>query len=355
MSHNAPPVSSLASADEILPRGTVLDCTLREGPYECRFDAASAATITRALIAAGVRHIEVGAETGLASRDDVNDIAAILVSKEAEPDATVGVIAGVGTASKADLQQAAAAGAAFVRVAAPALRWQEALPMIDAVCSLGLVATFNAINAHKVDTHNFARLARETTAAGAALVYLVDSAGTMLPSDVSSRTIAAREAGARVGFHGHDNLTLAVANSLAALEAGAWAVDGTLRGIGRSAGNAQLEILAAVIRLRTGTVVADTDALAQVAEEVIAPRRRRDRGVGYLDQCMGEGGFHSAGLTTALDIAAQHGVPAGPLLRGAGLQWDASSTIAAITDTAVALRAGLRPLVTPDTTEAGAE
>jgi 4-hydroxy-2-oxovalerate aldolase len=301
-------------------------------------------------VAAGVRHVEVGAETGLASRDDVDDIAAIVTSKKAAPQAVIGVIAGVGTARSADLRHAAEAGVSFIRVATAATRWREALPMIEAVRSLGVTATFNAITAHSVSVSDFARLAKDATSAGATVVYLVDSAGTMLPRDVVSRTVSAIDAGARVGFHGHDNLTLAVANSLAALDAGASVLDGTLRGIGRSAGNAQLEVLSSAAWRQTGVAYADSDALAKAAEQLIAKRRPRDRGVGYLDQCMGEGGFHSAELDAALRVAAQYNVPIGPLLRSAG--WDdvADTDDSALLEAALALKGTAPASATADHT-----
>ncbi|MEU9978918.1 hypothetical protein [Streptomyces sp. NPDC051014] len=307
-----------SSEREILPDGVILDCTLREGPYEVAFDGGDMRAIAHALTSSGIDHIEVGAETGLASRADVDDAAIVTAVRESEPQAVIGVIAGTDTATLDDIRRVADAGADFVRVAADAPRWRDALPVIAAVRSLGLVATFNAIKCHSVTAAQLALLARETTEAGADIVYLVDSAGTLVPTDVTERTAVVRDAGARAGFHGHDNLTLAVANSLAAFAAGASVVDGTLRGAGRSAGNAQLEVLVAALRKQAWTAPVDGDALSLAAEELVAVRRAHDRGVGFLDLCMGEGGFHSAGLADARGVADAYGVSLGPLLRETG-------------------------------------
>ncbi|MFK0229988.1 hypothetical protein ACIQUL_29950 [Streptomyces sp. NPDC090303] len=338
----------------VLPDGTLLDCTLREGPYECRFDTEGITRITRALVAAGVRHVEVGAETGFGSRPDVDDIGMVMTAREAEPGVAVGVIAGFSRATPAELRRLADAGASFVRVAAAAPLWKEALATIGTVRSLGMSATFNAIKGHSVSAAEFGRLARETTSAGADVVYLVDSAGTMLASDVRDRVSYARDAGARVGFHGHDNFSLAVANSLVAVAEGAVSVDGTLRGIGRSAGNAQIEVLAAALRKQGSTHAIDVDALARAAEELIAPHRARDRGIGHLDLCMGEGGFHSEGLDAAREAAERYGVALGPLLREAGRRDPAGADHDTVVRTALALRVGASRAPSPRTTGAEA-
>ncbi|MEU9979043.1 hypothetical protein [Streptomyces sp. NPDC051014] len=322
----------------VLPDGTILDCTLREGPYECRFDTAGVTAITHALVSAGIHHIEVGAETGFGSRPDVDDIGMVRTAHQAEPRAAVGVIAGFTRATPGELKRLADAGASFVRIAAAAPLWKEALSTIETVRSLGMSATFNAIKAHSVDAADFGRLARDTTSAGANIVYLVDSAGTLLPSEVRHRVASARDAGARVGFHGHDNFSLAVANSLIAVEEGAVSADGTLRGIGRSAGNAQIEVLAAALREQGGTHTVDVDALARAAEELIAPHRAHDRGINYLDLCMGQGGFHSEGLIAAREAAERYEVELGPLLREVGRRDPAGADRATIVRTAIEQR-----------------
>jgi len=319
-------------------RGSLLDCTLREGPYESHFDNPTVARITRALDSAGVAHIEVGAETGVGSRADVDDAAAVSAARQASPGLSVGVIAGIDTATPDQLRRIADAGAGFVRVAADAPRWRESLRMIENVRQLGLVATFNAIKCHTIGRLELAELSRVATNAGAEVIYLVDSAGTLLPADVARSVDIVLDAGARAGFHGHDNLALAVANSLAALAAGASVVDGTLRGIGRSAGNAQIEVLVAALRKQAGPQPIDHDELAAIATDVIAPLRRRDRGVDYLDMCMGEGGFHSEAFDLTRDIAAQYGVPLGPLLREAGRSGLAAIDEGAVVTAARAIR-----------------
>ena len=108
---------------------------------------------------------------------------------------------------------------------------------------------------------------------GCDCVYIVDSAGAMLPADAASRVKALKDAlgTARVGFHAHNNLGLGIGNTLAALEAGADWVDGTLRGLGAGAGNTATEVLAAVLDKMGMNPGVDVFKLMDAAEFVVAP------------------------------------------------------------------------------------
>ena len=109
---------------------------------------------------------------------------------------------------------------------------------------------------------------------GANTVYCTDSAGYMLPDDVTARISALRTAlrpETEVGFHGHHNLAMGIANSLAAVEAGAVRIDGSAAGLGAGAGNTPLEVFNAVCdRMGIATGV-DVMKLADVAEDLILP------------------------------------------------------------------------------------
>lgn len=298
----------------------LIDCTLREGPYECWFAPADITRIARTVSAAGVRYLEVGAETGLGSRSDVDDAAQVRAVMEAAPRAHVGVIAGATTATSSQLRRVLAAGARFIRVAAGVTTWRTALPMIEMLRDEDVWVTFNAIKCYALDAQRLLQIARHVTTAGAEIFYLVDSAGALLPSEVQQLTATLRDGGIRVGFHGHDNLALAVANSLAAVEAGAAAIDGTLRGIGRSAGNAQIEVLVKAVQRHGVLRDIDGDALCRASEQLIASRRLRDRGVAYVDIAMGEGRFHSERLELAREIAQHFDIPVECLVRAVGVR-----------------------------------
>src|SRR3990172_1356232 len=107
---------------------------------------------------------------------------------------------------------------------------------------------------------------------GADCVYVVDSAGALLPDGAATRVRALKEAlKIQVGFHAHNNLGLGVGNTLAAIEAGADQVDGTLRGLGAGAGNAATEILVAVLDKMGLNAGMDVFKLLDAAEFVVAP------------------------------------------------------------------------------------
>jgi 4-hydroxy 2-oxovalerate aldolase len=117
-----------------------------------------------------------------------------------------------------------------------------------------------------------AEQARLMESYGADCVYIVDSAGAMLPADAAARVAALkRTLRCQVGFHAHNNLGLAVGNSLAALDAGAEQIDGCLRGLGAGAGNAPTELLAAVLDKLGRNPGLDVFALCDAAEHILAP------------------------------------------------------------------------------------
>ncbi len=120
--------------------------------------------------------------------------------------------------------------------------------------------------------------------------------------------------GVRIGFHGHNNLGLAIANTLRAVECGADVVDTSIRGIGRSAGNAATEILLLVLRRRGIDLGIDPFEIMNIAEDFIDPK------VGYSDDdrslsaVAGFAQFHSSFLPLILDAASRYDVDARRLM-----------------------------------------
>ncbi|CAG0911867.1 unnamed protein product, partial [Cyprideis torosa] len=109
---------------------------------------------------------------------------------------------------------------------------------------------------------------------GANCIYIADSAGHMLPENVAERISILRDAfpeSIEIGFHGHNNLGMSVANSLAAVEAGATRIDGSVAGFGAGAGNTPLEVLAAVCEMQGVETGVDLAALINAAETVAVP------------------------------------------------------------------------------------
>ncbi|WP_329385637.1 hypothetical protein [Streptomyces sp. NBC_01716] len=155
-------------------------------------------------------------------------------------------------------------GMSFVRIGMEPERVPDYVNYIETATGMCDAVYLNLMKTSGTPAEELPSLLADVTSEIAGL-YVVDSYGSMLPSDVHRYVTVARESFPVVGFHGHDNLGLANANSLAAFEAGARIADGTLDGIGRGAGNAETESLAGIIS-SLGQDKFDYKALAKHAD-----------------------------------------------------------------------------------------
>jgi 4-hydroxy 2-oxovalerate aldolase len=163
--------------------------------------------------------------------------------------------------------------------------------------------------AHRLEPEALAEQAILMESYGAECVYVVDSAGTMVPREVVARVEAIAAAlSAEVGFHGHDNLGLAVGNTLAAVEAGASRVDGCLRGLGAGAGNAPTEVLAAALDRSGRPCGVDLFALMDAAEYVVAPMMPFQPTADRASLTIGYAGVYSTFLLHANRLGERFGV-----------------------------------------------
>jgi 4-hydroxy 2-oxovalerate aldolase len=171
--------------------------------------------------------------------------------------------------------------------------------------------------AHMAEPKKLVEQAKIMAAAGAQVVYITDSAGALVPEAAGDRVRALREglpADVEVGFHGHQNLYLGVANSLTAIGAGATWVDGCTCGLGAGAGNTPTEVLVAVCdRLHIETGI-DTFAMMDVAEEVVRPIMLRPQVVDRASLILGYAGVYSSFLLHAERAAQRFGVSSKDIL-----------------------------------------
>ena len=176
---------------------------------------------------------------------------------------------------------AAGHGVRAVRVATHVTEADIAEQHVGFVKKLGMESFGFLMMGHMAPPEKVAEQALLFQSFGADVVYVADSAGTMLPADVRAR-IAAVVAAVKVpvGFHAHNNLALAVANSAAALEAGASYLDGTCRGLGAGAGNAQLEVLTGVLDKLGYQTSIDFYKVMDVAEKIVGPMMKRPQVIG---------------------------------------------------------------------------
>jgi 4-hydroxy-2-oxovalerate/4-hydroxy-2-oxohexanoate aldolase len=196
-----------------------------------------------------------------------------------------------------------------------------------------------------LEPDDLARQARLFASYGAQTVYVTDSAGYMLPHDVAARVGALREALApevEVGFHGHHNLAMGVANSLAAIEAGASRIDGSVAGLGAGAGNTPLEVLAAVLERMGARTGIDIHALMAVAEEKVVPLMDQPIRVDRDSLLLGYAGVYSSFLLHAKRASERYGVRAGDILLELGRRRTVGGQEDMIEDVALNLARGGR-------------
>jgi 4-hydroxy 2-oxovalerate aldolase len=296
---------------------TLLDCTIRDGSYaiDFKFTEADTALIASQLDAAGIGWIEVGHGVGLGASDAgkgraaAHDLHVIAHTREHVRDARIGAFFIPGIGRPQDLRDAAAVGLDFVRIGYDADEIEQVLPSLEVAREAGLDVFVNFMKSYGITPAELARGAVMAEEAGAIGAYVVDSAGGMLPAEVASYISAARaESAIPLGFHGHSNLHLAVANSLAAYEAGAEFLDTSVYGIGRSSGNVPTEVMAAVLHLMDVDCGVDPLAIIDLAEAYLTPLAEHLHPHDMIAVSLGLGRLHSSFLPAALDAAQAAGV-----------------------------------------------
>ena len=300
-------------------RFRLTDSTLRDGSHALahRFTVDQVRAIAAALDAAGVPVIEVSHGDGLGGSSfqygfsgvRERDLIAVAASVVTHAKIAVLLLPGIGVAT--DLIEAQAAGASVARIATHCTEADIAFQHIAMARRLGMEAVGFLMMSHMVEPVALLQQAQIMEAAGATTVYVVDSAGAMTTHDVRAR-VAELKSGlgpsTQVGVHAHNNLSLAVANSIGALEEGVDQVDGCSRGLGAGAGNCPTEILVAVcdkIGYATGV---DPLRIMDVAEDVVRPVMPREQIIGRTALTLGYAGVYGSFLLHAERAAERFGV-----------------------------------------------
>jgi 4-hydroxy-2-oxovalerate/4-hydroxy-2-oxohexanoate aldolase len=229
------------------------------------------------------------------------------------------LLPGIGTVDH--LRMAHELGVSIIRVATHCTEADVSEQHITLARELGLDTVGFLMMAHMNTPEGLFEQAKLMESYGANCIYVTDSAGYMLPDDVAARIGALRQglkAETEIGFHGHHNLGLSVANSLVAIEAGARRVDGSVAGLGAGAGNTPLEIFAAVLE-RCGAVTGiDIYQLMAIAEETVVPMMDQPIRVDRDSLILGYAGVYSSFLLHAKRAAKRHGVPSEVILEELG-------------------------------------
>lgn len=266
------PATSPAPDAGTTPVPELLDTTLRDGSYAVDFqlDEDFVTELLSHLDQTSVRKIELGhglgleaERTGIAACNIDPDRWCEIANSTLEQ-AEWGMFAQPGFTRLATLERMCASGMSFVRLGMEADQVGENLDYIRQTMDICGQVYLNLMKTSATPAERLPELLCDVPA-GVAGLYIVDSYGSMLPDDVRRYVTTVRDQFDVIGFHGHDNLGMATANSVAAIDAGASIADGTLNGIGRGAGNAQTESLAGILHV-TGKQSFDYKELARLAE-----------------------------------------------------------------------------------------
>jgi len=307
------------------PRVRLLDSTLRDGSHAIRhrYTPEQVELIAGRLDRAGMHAIGVGHGDGLGAssiqymRSLHSDDELLSAARRAIGSARLAVTFQPGIGTKQQLERAAELGADLVRIATHCTEADIAVQQIGLSRDLGMDVHGDLMMPHMTSPATIAEQARIMVDAGATGVHIMDSAGALTMEDVKARIGALlRELGgeAEAGIHAHQNLSLAVANTVVAFQEGATLADACLAGAGAGAGNCQMEALVAVLQklgIETGI---DLWALEDIADAIVRPILTTPPTVDRVTLTQGFAGVPGSFLHHAARAAERFGVDARDLL-----------------------------------------
>ena len=248
------------------------------------------------------------------------------------------LLPGIGTVDH--LKMAHELGVNTIRVATHCTEADVSEQHIGMARKLGMDTVGFLMMAHMIEPEKLVVQAKLMESYGANCVYVTDSAGYMLPDDVSARVAAVRAAlkpEPEIGFHGHHNMSMGVSNSLAAVEAGAVRIDGSTNGLGAGAGNTPLEVFVAVCNRMDIETGVDLYKLMDVAEDIVLPMMDHMVRIDRDALTLGYAGVYSSFLLFAKRAEKKYGVPARDILVELGRRGMVGGQEDMIEDTAITM------------------
>ena len=298
----------------------IIENTLRDGSYvvDFQFDKKQTGEISRGLNELGFNLIEVGHGLGLGAWKNSkyglskeNDEGYITSAIEAAPKADIGVFFIPGIGDFDDLNKAITLGVKFIRIGINIDSYEKTIEYAEYAKKRGVVVAINLMKSYGVKSYEFTEIAKKIHSWELAdVIYLVDSAGCMMPDEVYKYIDSTREKiSTPIGFHGHNNLSFAVANSLKAVEAGATFIDTCIRGMGRSAGNAQTEIVIYLLQqMRLSPINTEIYKFYEFADKFISPLMKYKQGLSSEEINVGISKFHSSFMPLLKKVSKDQGV-----------------------------------------------
>ncbi len=234
----------------------ILDTTLRDGSYATNFSFTQEDTsnICKELQKAGIEFIELGHGVGFRGSENGfgqakhTDEEYLKAAKSVLSDSKFGMFCIPGIAKLEDVELARKYEMDFIRIGTDVTKIPESKEFIKKAKDYGMFVTANYMKSYAIPPKTFAEKVVLSEDYGADVVYVVDSAGGMFGNDLENYYNEIRKiTSIPLGFHGHDNLGLAISNSILAAELGFEIIDSSLQGLGRSSGNASTEVLIAAL------------------------------------------------------------------------------------------------------------
>lgn len=283
----------------------VTDTSLRDGSHSVshQYSKTHIRDIAAALNKARIDTMEVSHGDGLGGSSLqygyslLTDREMLIEANSVMNHAKLAVLLLPGIGVKEDLLMAREHGAGIARIATHVTEADISAQHMKSAKELGMEVVGFLMLSHMAEPQKIAEQARLMESYGADIVYLVDSAGAMLPDEVKRKVEVLRNRlTIEIGFHAHNNLGLAIGNTLAAIEEGASVVDGSLAGMGAGAGNAATEVLVAVLDKMGYETGIDLYALMDAAEDVMRPVMRRPQVIDKASLSLGYAGVYSSFL-----------------------------------------------------------
>ena len=296
---------------------TIIDTTLRDGSHALSHSLTEeqVSAVAEGLEKAGVRFIEISHGDGIAGssinygKSATREMDLIRAARKKAENARIIVLLLPGIGTIEDLEEAIESGASGVRVATHCTEADIAIQHLKYAKNKGLFTVGFLMMSHMVGPKVLLEQSKIFVDCGVDYINIADSAGHMLPDEVRRKISYLREnLDIPIGFHSHNNLGLAVGNSLAAIEEGAEYIDVTCRGLGAGAGNTAAEVLCTILDLEKYETGINIFKLMDVAENIVDPIMRRPQKIDTAALMLGYAGVYSSFLLHTYRAAEKYRV-----------------------------------------------
>lgn len=295
----------------------IVDTTLRDGSHSVshQYSSDHITKITEALAKAKIDTIEVTHGDGLGGSSiqygfgKLTDQEALQAATKVLGESKLAVLLIPGIGIKEDLEMAYHEGARVARIATHVTEADISAQHIGLAKQIGMEVIGFLMLSHMEPASKILEQAKLMESYGADIVYVVDSAGAMVPDDTRRKvSLLKSNLHINIGFHAHNNLGLAIGNTLAAIEEGADVVDGCLAGMGAGAGNTPTEVLVAVLDKLGYETGVDLYAIMDAAEDVVRPLMQRPQVIDKSSLSLGYAGVYSSFLLHTVRAAQKYGL-----------------------------------------------